>query len=127
MITKEIHYEEGVCMKFPVKLKKSPINVVSLALRFKKNYPPEAVFGVIYSHIQEQFSAKPKPHPIMQLPEKIRLNDPVLRYTPYYKYEKKYIFNPEPITNPEPLVKTSIQKKSKTQIPKTKDIRILLR
>ena len=74
-------------MKYPVKLKRSPINEISLELRFKSHYPPEAVFGVFYSHIQEQFSAKPKPHTIMQLPEKIRLNDPALRYTPYYKLE----------------------------------------
>ena len=87
MLTKENQYEEGVCMKYPVKLEKAPIYEVSLELRFKSIYPPEAVFGVIYSHIKEPFSAKPTPHPIMQLPEKIRLNDPALRYNPYYKIE----------------------------------------
>ncbi|HKL23300.1 MAG TPA: TIGR04255 family protein [Candidatus Nanoarchaeia archaeon] len=81
--------KEGVRMKLPKKIKNSPINEVLLEIRFKSAYPPSAVFGVIYPKIKEQFPEKPIPHPIMQLPEHIRLNDPAFRYAPYYKISKK--------------------------------------
>lgn len=75
--------------KLPKKIEQCPIKEAVLEIRFASDYPPDAIFGVVYSAIKNYFTEKPQPLPILQIPEQVRLNDPNLKYQPYHKIPKE--------------------------------------
>ncbi|MDR1748905.1 MAG: hypothetical protein LBR47_07580, partial [Spirochaetaceae bacterium] len=52
-----------------------PVHEVVYELKFIPSVPPDAVFGIIYSRIQELFTNF-VPLPVLQAPEKQRNTDP---------------------------------------------------
>lgn len=71
-------------IKIPKKIEKCPIIEAMLEFRFKTNFPSDAIFGIIYSKIKHYFP-KVESLPILQIPEKVRTQDPNLMYQPCYK------------------------------------------
>ncbi len=74
-------------MKLPIKIMPCPIIEASMEIRFKSSFPQEAIFGVIYQDIKNDYINLQK-LPIVELPESIRINDPNLQYAPYYRLFK---------------------------------------
>ncbi len=70
--------------RLPKAIKPCPIYEAIIELRFDSNYPPDAVYGVLYQKFTDSFSNKSN-LPILQLPEEIRLKEPSLFYKPYYQ------------------------------------------
>lgn len=78
-------------MNLPKNISPCPIAEAIFEIRFKPQIPEDAVFGVIYSNLNEKY-AKVESLPILDLPEKIRKNDQRLKYKPYHKLDfKNYI------------------------------------
>lgn len=71
-------------MSLPKKISPCPISEAIVEIRFDSPFPPDAIYGVVYNAFKESFP-KPENLPILQIPEPIRLQDPVLRFKPYYK------------------------------------------
>lgn len=75
--------------KLPTKLIKNPIVEAILEIRFSSVLPDDAVFGLVYKALQEDFeSFKLESQPILQLPEIARKEDPGLKYQPTYRLNK---------------------------------------
>ena len=74
-------------MKIPKKITPSPINEVAIEIRFEPNLPSDAVFGVLYEKLKNEYS-KIENLPILQLPEVVRGADPNLKYKPHYRLLK---------------------------------------
>lgn len=74
-------------MKLPVKITPCPIIEAVVEIRFKSNFPQEAIFGILYNDIKTNYTGLKK-LPILEIPESIRLNDVNLQYAPYYKLNK---------------------------------------
>ncbi|MBL1213765.1 MAG: TIGR04255 family protein [Ignavibacteriae bacterium] len=73
----------------PQKIEACPIIESVLEIRFSSKFPSDAIFGIIYKSIEEDFSGDaPKTLPILQLPEQLRNNDPNLKYQPFYKLSR---------------------------------------
>lgn len=75
-------------MKFPKRLKKNPIVDAIAEIRFSSDIPAEAIVGLVYSQIKDEFGS-PENLPILQLPLQIRESDPQLRYQACYKFSRK--------------------------------------
>lgn len=75
-------------MPIPKNISPEPILEAVVEFRFESSLPPDAVFGVIYSTIKDGFK-KPEQLPIIQLPERIRANDPNLKYQPLFSLSSK--------------------------------------
>jgi uncharacterized protein (TIGR04255 family) len=71
-------------VRIPKKITPCPLIDVVVELRFETGTPPDAVFGIIYQELKEQY-AKVDKLPIMQLPDEIRSHEPNFRFSPYYK------------------------------------------
>lgn len=71
-------------MSIPKKITPCPLIDAVVELRFKTDTPPDAVFGIIYQQLKEQYTQVEK-LPIMQLPDEIRSHEPNFRFSPYYK------------------------------------------
>jgi uncharacterized protein (TIGR04255 family) len=70
--------------RLPVRLDLSPIVEAILEIRYKSDFPADAVFGVIYSKIRPLFGT-PIKLPILEFPETIRSKDPNLKYQPHFE------------------------------------------
>jgi uncharacterized protein (TIGR04255 family) len=68
----------------PKKITPCPIAEAVIELRFESTVPLDAIFGMIYSKVNKQFS-KSTPLPIVQLPEMVRSNEAALKFLPYYQ------------------------------------------
>lgn len=78
-------------MNFPNSISPCPIIEAIFEIRFKTSFPPDAVFGLVYHKLRNDFK-NVENLPILQLPENLRLIDPNLKYKPYYKISnEKYI------------------------------------
>lgn len=71
-------------MSLPVSLANCPIVDAVLDLQFSTKIDPNAVFGVIYSKLRENFS-KVESLPLAMTPEPVRNADPNLRFRPLYR------------------------------------------
>ncbi|MDT8394563.1 MAG: TIGR04255 family protein [Bacteroidales bacterium] len=71
-------------MKLPKVLSPCPIIDAIIEVRFHSNINGNAVFGIVYNLLKDEFS-NVQNLPITQIPEPIRLNDPDLKYKPYHR------------------------------------------
>ncbi len=71
-------------MEFPKSIFPCPIIEAIFEIRFKTSFPPDAIFGLVYNKLRQDFK-NVENLPILQLPENLRLVDPNLKYKPYYK------------------------------------------
>ncbi|MDZ7758957.1 MAG: TIGR04255 family protein [Desulfovermiculus sp.] len=69
-------------MKIPKRIDPCPIVEALYEIRFEPNYPSDAIFGLIYKAMKQEFDSFEK-LPILELPETIRSTDDVLEYKPY--------------------------------------------
>ena len=74
--------------QLPKKISPCPIKEVICEIRFHSNLPEEAIFGVLYSKLQTEYT-KVERLPILQLPQVVRSQDPNLNYAPHYKLSNK--------------------------------------
>lgn len=85
-------------MPLPLSLASPPVIAAVLELRFQSEYPDDAIFGIVFAQIKNDFP-KTEKLPILQMPDEIRTNDPSLRFQPYYRLsEKNYIVQIGPRT-----------------------------
>jgi len=71
----------------PVRISPSPIKQAVLEVRFVSEHPSDAVFGMVYSAVNDMFpSKKPDVLPVMQIPETVRQQDPNLKYQPGHRF-----------------------------------------
>lgn len=83
-------------MNLPIKIDPCPIVESLIEIRFLPNTHPNAVFGLIYKAVQEDFP-KVENLDITQIPEPIRNENPGLRFKPHYKLSnEKFIFQVGP-------------------------------
>ncbi|MEM9859308.1 MAG: TIGR04255 family protein, partial [Bacteroidota bacterium] len=71
-------------MGIPKKIESCPIVDSVVELRFKSNIFPNAVFGLFFNSLQQEFPNVEK-LPILQLPEQLRDSDPNFRYKAQYR------------------------------------------
>ncbi len=74
---------------YPKSLNNPPLLEMIVEFRFVTSLPEEALFGLYYPVIKEQFSSY-TPLPIMNIPLEVRRTDPALRHQPQYHF-----FNPK--------------------------------
>ena len=74
-------------IKIPRKITPCPITEAIIELRFESDLPSEAVFGVIYGKLQNDYDKNVETLPVIQLPAAIRNQDPSLKFQPYYKLQ----------------------------------------
>ncbi len=76
--------------RLPLKINPCPIVESVFEIRYSSTFPSDAVFGIIYTSVQEHFPEKtPQALPILQLPEAVRSQDPNLKYQSYYRFSSK--------------------------------------
>lgn len=75
-------------MKIPQKIDPCPIVESLCEIRFQPSYPSDAIFGLIYKSMKDDFDSFEK-LPILDIPETIRSSDKQLEYKPYYKLTKE--------------------------------------
>ena len=71
-------------MKLPKTINPCPIIDALLEIRFSTKIHPNAVFGLIYNVLKDDFT-KVENLPILQLPDVVRATDPNLKFKPQYK------------------------------------------
>ncbi|PLX50983.1 MAG: hypothetical protein C0613_02835 [Desulfobulbaceae bacterium] len=71
-------------MPRPTKITPDPIIDAVVEFRFESEIPPDAVLGMLFSVVREEFSNFKK-LPIAEIPEEIRRNDPQLKFAPCYQ------------------------------------------
>lgn len=72
-------------VRIPKRLESNPLLEVIAEVRFESDLPPDAILGIVYGALQNQFG-KPENLPILQLPAKMREVDPNLRYQACYRF-----------------------------------------
>lgn len=75
-------------IKIPKKIEPDAIIDAICEIRFEPKVDGEAVFGIIYNSIKNEYNSLQK-LPILQLPLEIRENDPSFKYKPAYKLTSK--------------------------------------
>jgi len=70
--------------KVPAKISPSPILEAVIGLQFQPIPPPDAVFGLVYNQLPDQYRNVEK-LPILQIPDEIRQNDPSLAFQAHYR------------------------------------------
>lgn len=81
-------------MGLPKKISPCPILESIAEIRFDSKVPSEAIFGVIYTGIKDEFPGEVANLPVLQLPEAIRAHDKDLKYQPYYRLKhENYILS----------------------------------
>lgn len=71
----------------PISTEKCPIIDALIEIRFSTSLFPNAVFGLIYEALREDYPNEVEKLPILQLPDQLREQDPNLRFKPHYKIE----------------------------------------
>ncbi|PKL84819.1 MAG: TIGR04255 family protein [Ignavibacteriae bacterium HGW-Ignavibacteriae-1] len=77
-------YTKKYDMNLPKTIKPCPIIDASVEIRFIPKINQNAVFGLIYQVLQDEF-ATVESLPILQLPEIVRSSDPNFKFKPLYK------------------------------------------
>jgi len=95
-------------MKRPTKITPDPIIDAVVELRFENNVPSDAVLGMLFGVIRDDFPKFVK-LPIADIPEEIRKKDNNLKYAPNYQsVSSPFLLNVGPnvisISNPEKYV-----------------------
>jgi uncharacterized protein (TIGR04255 family) len=83
-------------MKLPLKISPCPIEESIAEIRYLTNVPPDAIFGLIYPILKNDFPKLQK-LPILQIPEDIRAKDKELKFKPHYRFsndEYKFSIGP---------------------------------
>ncbi len=75
-------------MAIPEKIEYCPIVDSVVELRFSTTIFPNAVFGIIFNSLKDQFPQVDK-LPILQLPEQLRDSDPNFKHKAHYKITSK--------------------------------------
>src|SRR5437870_4231239 len=75
-------------MKLPQKIELCPIIEAVVEIRFEASIFRNAVFGIVYNSLKDQFSGEVEKLPILQIPENLLQSDPSFQYKPYYKITK---------------------------------------
>lgn len=78
-------------MKLPIFIEKCPIVDALIEIRFESEVNTNAVFGLIYGAIIQNYPGSVVNLPIMQLPEAVREKDPALKFKPLYRINNKNI------------------------------------
>lgn len=87
-------------MQLPSKIAPCPIVDALLEVRFTTQIPPNAVYGVVYNALKDNYPAT-SDLPILQIPEPIRKVDANFRFKPLYKaHNDRYVLQigPDVIT-----------------------------
>lgn len=71
--------------QIPVEIEPCPIMDTSVEIRFDTNVPSAAIFGILYSIFQKEFTEPVEMLPIQKIPEEMRLANDELRYQPHYR------------------------------------------
>lgn len=71
-------------MARPTKITPDPIIDAVVEFRFESEIPPDAILGMLFSVVRNEFSNFKK-LPIAKIPEEIRRNDPQLKFAPFYQ------------------------------------------
>ncbi len=74
-------------MELPKRISPCPIVDALLEIRFSTKIDPNAVFGIIYKEIQDDFE-KVEKLPILELPDAIRSSEKNFKFKPYYRLPK---------------------------------------
>lgn len=77
-------------MNLPKNIYPCPIIDALFEVRFTSTINANAVFGLIYSNLQQDYQ-EVETLPILQLPDMVRSNDPNLKYKPHYKISNKNV------------------------------------
>ncbi|MFN8429092.1 MAG: TIGR04255 family protein [Spirosomataceae bacterium] len=77
-------------MHLPSRIEPCPIIDAIIEIRFTSKINANAVFGILYGVLQEDFK-NVETLPILQIPEVVRVSDPNLKYKPYYKISNEAI------------------------------------
>lgn len=75
--------------KLPIRTEKCSIIDALIEIRFETSLFSNAVFGLIYEAIREDYPDNVEKLPILQLPEQLREQDPGLKFKPHYKIENE--------------------------------------
>ena len=80
-------------VQLPKKISPCPILESIVEIRFDSHFPSDAIFGIIYNEFKTDYP-NVQELPILQLPEIVRKQDPILKYKPYYKLssDDKFLF-----------------------------------
>jgi len=78
-------------MNLPRNLKSCPIIDALVEIRFETTLNPNAVFGLIYGALINDYPGEVESLPILQVPEVVRINDPALKFKPLYKIINKEV------------------------------------
>ncbi|MEA1968809.1 MAG: TIGR04255 family protein [Thermodesulfobacteriota bacterium] len=71
-------------MTRPTKITPDPIIDAVVEFRFESEIPPDAILGMLFSVVRNEFPNFTK-LPIAEIPEEIRRNDPQLKFAPCYQ------------------------------------------
>ena len=72
-------------MSLPRNIERCPIIDALVEIRFETALNPNAVFGLIYGALMNDYPGRVENLPILQVPEVVRINDPALKFKPLYK------------------------------------------
>lgn len=72
-------------MKVHKNLNPCPIVDALVEIRFKANFPPDAIYGIVFKTLKNKYPVT-EDLPIMQLPSQARNSDPNLIGSPFYKF-----------------------------------------
>lgn len=75
-------------MTLPIRIDPCPIIDALVEIRFSTKIHPNAVFGLFYNALQDDFE-KVENLPILQLPETVRSSDPNFQFKPHYRITSK--------------------------------------
>tara|TARA_R110000868_G_scaffold33567_8_gene121652 strand:- start:2219 stop:2932 length:714 start_codon:yes stop_codon:yes gene_type:complete len=76
-------------MKLPISVNPCPIVEAVFEVRFETTVPKSAVFGIFYGELKQWLGANPIDLPILQIPEKIRQQDPSFKFKTYYEFKNE--------------------------------------
>ncbi len=71
-------------MARPTQITPNPIIDAVVEFRFESEIPPDAILGMLFSVVRDEFPNFKK-LPIAEIPEEIRRNDPRLKFAPFYQ------------------------------------------
>ena len=74
-------------MQLPKKITPCPIEEVVVEIRYESLLPAEAIFGVVYNALNNSYPNL-EPLPILQIPEFIRTQDPILIFQPHHRLRR---------------------------------------
>jgi uncharacterized protein (TIGR04255 family) len=94
---------EGV--KIPKKIE-SPITEAVFQVRFVKNFPGDALYGILFEIFKKFPNVNSQALPVLQIPQQMRDADPNLLYQPYYRaIDNNFIFS----VGPQTIIFSSLQ------------------